>query len=115
VRQWQLDNPDRVAAYRANYTADQTRNWYLRSAYGITLEEQHEMRARQGGMCLICAVSLTPENLAVDHDHLTGEVRGLLCRECNRSLSKAERDPMWLLVAFSYLTAEHRPWLAQGF
>lgn len=57
--------------------------------YGITLEEYNSILKIQDGKCLICGLNKggpkTP-NLAVDHDHTTGKVRGLLCVKCNGSL-----------------------------
>lgn len=57
---------------------------HLRRTYGITLEQYDEMVAEQNGVCAIChEVCNTGKRLAVDHNHDTGEVRGLLCSRCN--------------------------------
>lgn len=68
------------------------RAWKLLNRYGITVEEYAEMLAGQGGHCAICP--RTPEEngklLSVDHDHETGEVRGLLCQPCNLALGHLE-------------------------
>lgn len=111
MRDWQKSNPERVAAHKAKETPEQRRDYYLRYKYGITLADQQAMLARQGGGCCICGRRLTPDTLAVDHDHDTGEVRGLLCKLCNSGLGAFEADPMQLLVAFAYLTAGKRPWI----
>lgn len=115
---WQAANPDRVAAQRAKQktaeTPEQRRDWYLRSKYGITLADQNAMLAAQGGACLLCDASLDAYNLAVDHDHETDEVRGLLCRICNSSLGAFEADPERLLTAFTYLTTSDRPWIVRA-
>lgn len=60
--------------------------------YGLTVEEYDVMVSNQGGVCASCKRVETHRNqfgvvsLAVDHDHETGEVRGLLCGRCNRAL-----------------------------
>lgn len=62
-------------------------NW-LRQ-YGLTVEQYDTMLTSQGGGCAICGTQTLPARggcFAVDHDHGTGAVRGLLCTECNSGL-----------------------------
>lgn len=77
--------------------------------YGITLEQYQGMAQRQGGLCAICkrpeatkACGVTRE-LAVDHDHETGAVRGLLCHKCNTLLGSVSDDVSILEAAIAYL------------
>lgn len=58
---------------------------YVEKTYGISAEQYKILYEAQGGRCAICrrATGAT-RRLAVDHDHKTGEVRGLLCKPCNR-------------------------------
>jgi hypothetical protein len=68
---------------------------YLRQIkyrYKLSSTDYHALFELQGGRCGICQVSQDEmgERLAVDHDHQSGEVRGLLCRPCNRSLGQHE-------------------------
>lgn len=59
--------------------------------YGLTLEQYEEMFSRQNGVCAICGKPPSPKRrLHVDHNHRTGQVRGLLCRQCNVWLHVAE-------------------------
>lgn len=75
------------------------------------------MLRAQGERCAICnelprrLVAKTGkirEALTVDHDHATGEVRGLLCGACNAALGCFNDDPMLIKAAIDYL-ARHRP------
>jgi len=71
----------------------QVRRSTLMKKYGITLEDYDRMMKIQGGLCAIC--NKTNPNgfrLAVDHDHETGQVRGLLCQECNGKLGWFETN-----------------------
>lgn len=65
------------------------RNYYLVKTYGITADEYDVILARQGGGCAICGATrgaVDRESLCVDHNHVTGVVRGLLCLRCNFSV-----------------------------
>lgn len=55
----------------------------LKAKYGITPEQYERISAEQGGVCFICQAKPEGKALAVDHDHQTGAVRGLLCSNCN--------------------------------
>jgi len=85
---------DKAVYHRAYYLAHKGENGrrnrsnHLRIRYGITLADYDEMLENQGGGCAICGKTPAEEgrHLSVDHDHETGEVRGLLCVDCNRGL-----------------------------
>ena len=77
---------------------------YLRN-YGITLREYNNMLVKQNGVCAICEQSCTKE-LAVDHDHCTGKVRGLLCKNCNLGLGHFLDNTSYLNSAIKYLEAK---------
>ena len=74
--------------------------------YGITLEEYNQMFNEQEGKCKICGrhQSEMKQVLCVDHDHLTGRVRGLLCKYCNVMLGHAHDSPDFFQSAKNYLT-----------
>lgn len=62
-------------------------NNILESTYGITLYDYNKILQSQDGVCNICGQPPSVrKHLAVDHDHDTGAVRGLLCHKCNVSL-----------------------------
>lgn len=77
----------------------------LIKAYGITLKEYNNRISRQNGVCAICKNENPPNSgsLAVDHDHITGKVRGLLCIMCNRGLGNFYDNVEYLQSAIEYL------------
>jgi formate dehydrogenase maturation protein FdhE len=62
-------------------------------ARGLRLDEFEQMKNSQNGMCKICG-RMPPHTLNIDHDHVTGEVRGLLCVVCNTSLGWYEKNAL---------------------
>lgn len=60
--------------------------------FNITIEEYDRILAHQNGVCAICKQPSKNVRLAVDHDHKTGLIRGLLCSWCNRAISKFRDD-----------------------
>lgn len=74
----------------------------LLKKYGLTTTDFEAMVAHQGNGCAICSVPFrnTPH---IDHDHSTGQVRGLLCYSCNVAVGNFKDDPQLLLNAAKYL------------
>ena len=72
-------------------TAEQKHHRHVLRQYGITGEEYNAMLAAQHGGCALCGAPPTRNRLAVDHDHETGRVRGILCMPCNRTLGLVEK------------------------
>lgn len=70
---------------RKNTTSLDRRRSKLKMKYGISLEEYDRVFEEQGGRCAICGET-SDSYLVVDHDHLTKEIRGLLCNFCNIGL-----------------------------
>ena len=109
VQSWRKSNPERAAAYQAEYRQRPERkramrDLYYRRTYGITADEVDAMLDAQGGACAICGN--TPDRLAsmhLDHDHAGGHLRGLLCLDCNQALGKFRDDPALLRAAAEYL------------
>jgi hypothetical protein len=78
--------------------------WVL-ATYGLVAGQYDELKASQGGVCAICQKATgATKKLAVDHDHKTGYVRGLLCGPCNGMLGAARDSAEFFLRAAKYLT-----------
>ena len=82
------------------------RKYILRKRFGISLEQYETMLQQQNGGCAICGASVGRKDgwrLAVDHNHKTGKVRGLLCTNCNSGIGRFKDSAELLLKASSYL------------
>lgn len=83
---------------KANHAKD------IKARFNITPEAYQMLLDHQGGLCAICRRPSKVRRLAVDHDHVTGKVRGLLCRHCNYELlGWAKDDPAVFKRAIEYL------------
>jgi hypothetical protein len=115
-KKWREANKDEIKVYQSEYHAEyQKRPDVLENIryrglqkYGLSSEGFNEMWTSQNGKCAICCVDMLPrgrkkQSACVDHDHLTSEVRGLLCRECNSGIGYLKDDPKILSAAIKYL------------
>lgn len=73
--------------------------------YGMTEADYDRMLEDQGGLCAICRREPDQRSLAIDHDHESGAVRGLLCFPCNAGLGSFSDDPIRVQRALEYLKA----------
>lgn len=88
--------------YRNN--KDNVKNTYLQTNYGITLEHYNTLLELQEEKCKICNKKCpTRKSLAVDHNHDTGKIRGLLCKNCNIGLGMFFDNIDFLESAVVYL------------
>jgi hypothetical protein len=79
------------------------RRGHLRRKFNLTIEQYEEMLNKQHGVCLICGKPPKDRRLAVDHDHKTGKIRGLLCGICNRHLGWVENN---IMNTLKYISGE---------
>jgi hypothetical protein len=95
-REWEIANKDKLKPHKAKY--------YLKKTYNLTPEQLEIMVQAQQGVCAICK---QPERqntrLSIDHNHQTGKIRGLLCRNCNAALGAFKDNPLYLQIAIDYL------------
>ena len=95
------------ATYRSK-NPEATRANNLKSKFGLTLDEYDTMLSDQGGACAICGTD-TPGGhgrFHVDHNHDTGENRGLLCHHCNVGLGHFRDSIATLSAAITYLSTK---------
>jgi hypothetical protein len=81
-----------------------SRTYHLKRRYGITAEDADAMLEAQAGLCAICQVAPAAH---VDHDHVTGSVRELLCFNCNGGLGQFRDNPNVLRAAADYVERHH--------
>jgi Autographiviridae endonuclease VII len=87
-------------------TKEQNRKYKLKMLYGITPEQYNYLSRSQNYGCAICSRKESEERhgfLHVDHDKVTGAVRGLLCSKCNLALGLLQEDVDIAKEAFKYL------------
>jgi hypothetical protein len=82
---------------------DEIRNQVNARKYGITPAERDTLFAHNNGMCWVCDVK-TAET--IDHCHITGAVRGALCRQCNTAIGMMGDNPELVAKALEYLNGE---------
>lgn len=124
--QWKEKNRDRLLASGRKYYRENTgkriassRKWYANNKdkalkyardrgylnrYGITFEQRVSIQLAQDNKCAICKYEFTSDSDArLDHDHITGKVRALLCNYCNTMLGYAKENIEVLTAAIAYL------------
>jgi predicted HTH domain antitoxin len=110
------NTPDGCKRYCKECIPDPTalKAWY---DYGITHQKVTEIFESQGNVCAGCKCSLTrgqksihksKNNFCIDHNHETGEIRGILCHYCNTILGLSKDNPETLTRLTSYLVSERR-------
>ena len=107
TRKWWKANDYDKTRYKKNKHSE--RNRHLRKKYGITDEDYAEMLKSQKGKCAICGAGEPgTKKFDVDHCHVTGVVRGLLCTSCNRMLGHSGDRPEVLAAGEKYLLSSRK-------
>jgi hypothetical protein len=108
VQKWRKDHPEQWSHIQ--------RACNLRTKYGLSIDAYASLLKSQKGRCAVCGTldpqsrngANRPGEFAVDHDHETGEIRGLLCNPCNTGLGLFKEDPKRLKKAARYLLQTRR-------
>ena len=84
------------------------RRYNLKKLFNIDIKQYNDLLKKQNNRCAICGVHQSKLNkqFAVDHEHSTGKVRGLLCIQCNLGIGNFKDSTIILKKAISYLTEE---------
>ena len=121
-RKWDIDNIEWKRQYERerlkidtplrDYRKKSHRQYSLRTYFDISEDQYNELLEKQQHSCAICKRHHTEFNkyLAVDHSHQTGEIRGLLCTECNKNLIRNHEDPSIFRTAAEYLETSKTGW-----
>lgn len=95
----------------------QLKHYDLKKNYGFSIAGYEALLLKQDNACAICAKSADKSRfgvLAVDHDHISGEIRGLLCNLCNVGLGHFQDNSALLDKASSYLLQNKKFRLIKG-
>ncbi|UZV40001.1 recombination endonuclease [Leptolyngbya phage LPP-2, strain SPI] len=86
------------------YYKQRKREYHYKNRYGMSLSDYEKLFQLQDGKCAICRTK-QPEGrlLVVDHCHVTGDVRGLLCPKCNTGLGQFNDNSDLLKAAVNYI------------
>jgi hypothetical protein len=124
TKRWAQENPEQYAKIRQRASLT-----FRLKKHGLTIENYEAMLAAQNGCCAICkstdpglgrngkqgakrklknawpSIRLHPTIIIwnIDHDHVTGKVRGLICRSCNIAIGAAKDNPELLIAMAKYL------------
>lgn len=107
-------NPERYKQRRResyHRTRAAVRDRRIEKLFGVSPDLYLLVEQEQEGVCAICRQPQNAHNtdkLSVDHNHVTGEFRGLLCAKCNLGLGQFEDDPERLAAAITYLRERKR-------
>lgn len=97
------NNKEKMYAHRRT-KVEEKREYDYRLKYGIGIGEYDKMFSAQSGVCAICGNEQGDgKRLCIDHDHKSGDIRGLLCYKCNHAIGKAEDNPQRLQKMIDYL------------
>jgi len=102
-----LKNPDKYKSQAKRWkqkNPEKTQNNRLKSRFGISIHDYNKKLVEQKKVCAICRkLCGLGRNLAVDHCHASGKIRGLLCSKCNLGLGLFKDDTILLATAKKYL------------
>lgn len=108
LHQWYIKNKQKILSRGKSNPNKPYAQWkaMIKKKYGLTPEQYNTMLCKQNYACNICRKPTSRKKLAVDHNHKTGKVRGLLCVKCNTLLGFVYDDINILKRAIKHLKYE---------
>jgi hypothetical protein len=114
IIEWQIKNKDKCRKATRDHMRRYKKEYKdkaLRRVYNISLEQYNDILESQSCVCAICGNHETRTDhrtgevirLAVDHDKISGKIRGLLCRRCNTGIGLLGHDTKRMISAIEYL------------
>ena len=92
IKQWRQENPDKVRETK-----------WRHNGIKCTYERYKEREKEQDGYGILCGRVEKERSLAVDHNHISGHIRGLLCRPCNQAMGVLEKRGVDFHVLAAYI------------
>jgi len=105
-RRYRLKNKEKIREYRKLWNKTEAGKLYKkrwRYKIKITLSQHKDLINKQKNLCAICGKQEKNKALAIDHNHLTGKIRGLLCQKCNRGIGCFNDETFLVQNAYGYL------------
>ena len=112
-REYRRTHPEKIKTISKKYTNThkneikiRSKKWSLKTKYGLSITEFDNLLLSQDNRCAICKEPLdlqNPKNVNIDHNHLTGKVRGILCLKCNVAIGLLRDNPEYVYNAYKYL------------
>lgn len=96
------ETPEHRAARLAK-CRENTKHWARYNYYGVGPGMYSQLLVRANNRCEICKILPTKRDLAIDHCHVTKQIRGLLCGQCNSGIGYFKDNPQLLIDAIIYL------------
>ena len=91
--------------YKKNPLSSKVQSWKQAGIKNMTIQRYNELLMIQNNCCIVCKIpqEKLSRKLDVDHNHITGEVRGLLCLNCNQALGRLKECPNIITNLLKYV------------
>jgi hypothetical protein len=111
-KKYYQQHKENAKKYRDNYKnvhkeeiKEKNRIYRLLKTFNLSIEEYNTLLSKQNNCCAICGINEhdLKHKLSIDHDHISGKIRGLLCNKCNSTLGFLSENLEFFDKAKEYL------------